>query len=68
MKLLVLGIVGLLLVAGVFVAASLQEDSPEEEGISVGTCSGSCGNYCNAESNCGISTCGAVSGGTCGCS
>ena len=27
----------------------------------------SCGGKCTAESNCGLATCGAVSGGTCGC-
>ncbi len=27
----------------------------------------SCGNSCTKESNCGLQTCGAVSGKTCGC-
>lgn len=60
---------GLLLIGG-FALVSAISNSPgneltsEENPIS---CS-SCGNGCTAQSNCGLSTCGAISGtGSCGC-
>lgn len=62
-----IGVLGLLLVAGFVVVNALQNDQPEES-LPVGTCSSSCGNSCTAESNCGNPTCGAISGGSCGCS
>ena len=33
---------------------------------STATCT-SCGGSCTKDSNCGLATCGAVNGGTCGC-
>jgi uncharacterized low-complexity protein len=57
--------VGILAIAGVAVVNAL----PESQSIPTTnqkTCS-SCGNSCTAESNCGLSTCGATNGGTCGC-
>ena len=57
-------ILAVLTVAGIFVSMNLvTADSPETETIG---CSG-CGNGCTAERNCGLQTCGAVNGGSCGC-
>jgi len=60
-------VTGLLLVLGIFLAGGItaQEENNYE-------CSGSsCPNYgngCTAQNNCGLTTCGAVSGtGSCGC-
>ena len=57
-------IVGMLAIAGVFVVSTGTVNASEEKEIT--TCS-TCGNSCTAENNCGLSTCGAVSGGSCGC-
>ena len=62
-------IVGMLLITGIvisatgLVSANVSDEEQVEETIS---CS-SCGNSCTAESNCGRATCGAISGGSCGC-
>ena len=60
-------IAGLLLIAGFVFAGTFvtaDSDSPAEKQFE---CS-SCGNSCTAESNCGLQSCGAVSGsGSCGC-
>jgi len=60
---IIVGLVaGLLLVGGVAVVNA--GDSSEQVGqIECSTCE----NSCSAESNCGLATCGAVSGGSCGC-
>ncbi len=70
MKLLIFGVIGLLLMAGVFVVASLQEDLSEEPEAIVPekSCSGSCGNSCSTGNSCGKATCSATTGGRCGCS
>jgi len=62
-------LIGMLLIAGIvisstgLVAADVVDDEETTETIS---CS-SCGNSCTAQQNCGRATCGAVSGGSCGC-
>lgn len=67
---IVVAVVAMLAIAGlVAVNATQQEQVQEETQIStnLASCSSSCGNSCTAESNCGRSSCGAVSGGSCGC-
>ena len=57
-------ILGILIIGGIAVTALTTQDVKKTtETIS---CS-SCGNSCSAEKNCGLSTCGAVSGESCGC-
>lgn len=57
-------LVGLLVVAGVAVVNALPDSNAS--GTAQKSCSG-CGNSCTKESNCGLATCGATNGGTCGC-
>ena len=62
----ILGVIciGLMLVAGVAVVNANATEDTTEETISCSSCGGSC----NAERNCGLTTCGAVTGtGGCGC-
>ena len=58
-------VIGLLVIAGAVVTVNLvmanQEAEPE-----IIDCK-SCGNSCNRERNCGLQSCGGVSGGSCGC-
>ena len=56
-------IVGLLIIGGVAVVNAVENNTENTEQIECSTC----GNSCTAESNCGLSTCGAISGGSCGC-
>lgn len=67
-NLVIVGIVvGLLLIAGFGVVKAISNDVPEvEQEPKIETCS-SCGNSCTATNNCGLSTCGAKTGGSCGC-
>jgi uncharacterized low-complexity protein len=57
--------IGVLTIAGVAVVNALP-DNQSTLTTSQKTCS-SCGNSCTKESNCGLATCGAANGGTCGC-
>ena len=65
MKLLMVVLIalGLIAVAALVVAnlSSVEADEPKQ--ISCSTC----GNSCSADSNCGLESCGAVQGGSCGC-
>ena len=56
-------IMGMVVIVGVVMAniGTVQADEPERVSCS------SCGNSCTADSNCGLATCGAVSGGSCSC-
>ena len=56
--------VGILAVAGILVfnLGTVTADEVTE----TSTCT-SCGNSCTAENNCGLASCGAVQGGSCGC-
>lgn len=57
--------IGLFFISSIFAVNAISNVSAEEEPIS--SCS-SCGNNCNAKTNCGLSTCSTVSTGTsCGC-
>jgi hypothetical protein len=56
--------VGILVIAGVLVL-NLGTVNANEETTTV-SCT-SCGNSCTAESNCGLKSCGAVQGRSCGC-
>jgi len=62
---------GLLVIGGFAVVSAISNtnstDNLVEPAAKTISCS-SCSNGCNAESNCGRATCGAVSGtGSCGC-
>ena len=57
--------VGLLLIAGVTAVNALQEESSTNEVEAVSY--SSCGGGCSAGNTCGNPTCGAKTGGTCGC-
>lgn len=68
MNLLLIGVViaGLLIVGGIALVNAYAEDNITDNSGQF-ECS-TCGNSCTAESNCGLATCGAVSGsGSCGC-
>jgi len=56
-------ITGMLVIAGVVMAniGIIQADQPEKVSCT------SCDNSCTADSNCGLKSCGAVSGGSCSC-
>lgn len=54
-------IVGLLVIAGVFVANFSVAKSSEK--ISCSSCNGKC----SEDRNCGLETCAALNGGKCGC-
>jgi len=56
-------IVGLLLIGSMFLVNIVTADEQESNQIDCSTC----GNSCSLESNCGLASCGAVSGGSCGC-
>lgn len=58
-------IAGLLMVAGVAVALT-STGSVIAEDANAKTCT-SCGGSCSAGSNCGLASCQATQGGTCGC-
>ena len=58
-----LAIIGMVF-AGV---SSITAESTDTQETNSNYCSDSCGNSCTSESNCGLSTCGAVSGSSCGC-
>ena len=61
---MIVGIVVCLLVfAGIAVVNAIDAE-PEAETVPCATC----GNSCTAQKNCGLGSCGAVSGGSCGCS
>jgi len=55
-------VIGLVAIAGITVVNAYATDNKTE----TKTCT-SCGNSCTAKSNCGLKTCGAANGGTCGC-
>jgi len=59
-------VVGVLVLASVAFINAYAADNSSEEQITSATCT-SCGNSCTAENNCGLTACGAVNGGTCGC-
>ena len=54
--------IGLIAVVG-FVVTAFDTNKSQEENLECSTCR----NTCNEESNCGLSTCGAMQGRTCGC-
>jgi len=58
-------LMGFLMIAGIAVVNALPSNQSTSK-TSQKTCS-SCGNSCTEESNCGLATCGATNGGTCGC-
>ena len=60
-------VVGLLLFAGVAVATTVSADKTENSEQPPSIECKSCGNSCSLQRNCGLETCGAVNGGTCGC-
>ena len=60
--------VGLIAITGVVVANVSANEANETEIQQPKSCSASCGNSCSVERNCGLESCGAVTGGSCGCS
>jgi len=64
-------LIGLLVLGGITLVNAISDDSDSviTSTVTEGAIScSSCGNSCTAESNCGLATCGAVSGkGSCGC-
>jgi len=57
-------VVGMLAIGGIVVSALIANDKGNnEETIDCSNCE----NSCNSQRNCGLSSCGAVSGGSCGC-
>ena len=56
-------VLGLMVIGMVLVVSTTTVTAEEPEKIECG----SCGNSCSLDSNCGLATCGAVSGGSCGC-
>jgi hypothetical protein len=54
------------LIALVIVTAGVAIATDKTIATDIATCT-SCGKGCTKDSNCGLSTCGAVNGGTCGC-
>lgn len=55
-------IIGILVVAGIVISVQgVAADAPENVDCK------SCGNSCTGESNCGLASCGAVQGRSCGC-
>ena len=57
-------VIGVLGIAGVFIVSISAVNADEE--IEASECT-SCGNACTIDNNCGLSSCGAVNGGSCGC-
>ena len=61
-------IITFLLIAGTFSIMALTNSDAKTTDIAKTTSCSSCGGKCSAESNCGLATCGAVSGtGSCSC-
>jgi len=59
--LLIVAVAAVLIVAVIAGVSALNESKAEKISCS------ECGNSCNAETNCGLPTCGAVNSGGCGC-
>jgi len=63
-------VLGILILGGIAVTALTTQNNTDSIAGTTTTknvgCS-SCGNSCTAEKNCGLATCGAVNGGSCGC-
>jgi len=61
-------IAGLLIIGGIAVATivNAQQEIQPATVIDATECT-SCGNSCTVDNNCGLASCGAVSGGSCGC-
>lgn len=57
--------IGLLLVTCLVTVKAIDVNT-EKKPAKISECT-ECGNSCNLESNCGLETCGAVKGGSCGC-
>jgi len=58
-------LVGLLVLGGITLVNAISDDS---DSVIISTSCSSCGDSCTTESNCGLATCGIVSGeGSCGC-
>jgi len=56
-----------LLVLGTFGVMALNKTETTTQATEQITSCSTCGNSCTAENNCGLATCGATTGGTCGC-
>lgn len=71
MTLLTAVVIGVLVIAtlGVVSFVKAEQTAPATAQTNGPTCGagGGCGNACTAGNNCGLSTCGATQGKTCGC-
>jgi hypothetical protein len=64
---LIAAVIAGLFIIGSFVVGNFVSADSEQQNSESFSCS-TCGNSCTAENNCGLATCGAVSGsGSCGC-
>ena len=63
---IIFGVIGVLVIAGIAVINAYSNTTTQKTATQTNTCS-SCGNSCTAGKNCGLATCGAVNGGSCGC-
>lgn len=61
--LIIVGLIAVLLVAGVFAVNAFQPSGKAVVNTGCGKCNGSC----TADSNCGLAGCGAANGGECTC-
>ncbi len=58
-------IAGILVLAGITISMT-GLTTADEEPVDAATCT-SCGNSCTQSNNCGLASCGARTGGSCGC-
>jgi len=68
-KLVIMVILGVLFLTTILAVTGFAIAKPEVNASAEvqKTGCGSCNGQCNSESNCGLATCGAATGGTCGC-
>jgi hypothetical protein len=68
-KIVIVVMLGVLLLATIFAVSGFaiaNTDAKVPTEVQKTGC-GSCNGQCSATSNCGLATCGAATGGTCGC-
>ena len=63
---IIAGVIAIITLGAVAVVKANSEAATTNKQVGQISCSG-CQGKCTAEKNCDLSTCGAVSGGTCGC-
>ncbi len=63
---IIVAVVAMLVIAGLVAVNALTNDSSSGSEAEQIKCS-SCGSSCTAEKNCGLASCSAVNGASCGC-